>query len=182
MAAGLSQAGLEYQYDLIDMHQIDCGMLLGRDEPDALVLAILCDFRGRDATAVVREILLGLRRLTGDAPNRFREYLTMLEVLSTNRDLQDCIAEQEKMLEIEIEKLPSYGIGLERGMMQGVAEGARANAESLLRRLIASRFGVVDDATTEKMAGAATEQLNAWAERVLSADSVDAVFTDCDPA
>jgi hypothetical protein len=82
------------------------------------------------------------------------------------------------MLEIEIEKLPSYGIGLERG----AAAGARANAESLLRRLIASRFGVVDDAATEKMAGASTEQLNAWAERVLSADSVNAVFTDADPA
>ncbi|MGB5737387.1 MAG: hypothetical protein WBM40_23415 [Thiohalocapsa sp.] len=183
-----------------------------------LVLAILCDFRGRDAAVVVREILLGLRRLTGESPKRFREYLTMLEVLSTNRDLQDCIAEQEKMLEIEIEKLPSYGIGLERGMMQGIeqgiergieqgiergieqgiergiarglergleqvaAAGAHANAESLLRRLIASRFGVVDDATAEKMAGASTEQLNAWAERVLSADSVDAVFADPDPS
>lgn len=96
MADSIRQEGLDYRYDLVDMHQVDCGVLLSRDDPDALVLAILCDFRGRDAAEVVREILLGLRRLTADAPNRFREYLIMLEVLSTNRDLQDCVAEQDK--------------------------------------------------------------------------------------
>jgi flagellar biosynthesis/type III secretory pathway protein FliH len=161
-----------------------------RDEPDAVVLANLCDFRGRGAAVVVREILLGLRRLSGDSPKRFREDLTMLEALSTDHDLQDCIVEQKKLLETEIEKLPSYGIGRERGIMQGIeqgleqgaAEGAHANAESLLRRLIASRFGVVDDAAREKLAGASTEQLNAWAQRVLSTDSVDDLFTDPDPS
>jgi flagellar biosynthesis/type III secretory pathway protein FliH len=121
-------------------------------------------------------------------PDRFRESPIQLQPLSTNGDLPATIAEQEKMLEIEIEKLPSYGIGLERGIMhgieqgiaqgieQGTARGARANAESLLLRLLAARFGTVDDAIRARLADASTEQLNAWAERVLTAGAVDDVF------
>lgn len=40
----------------------------------------------------------------------------MLEVLSTNRDLTIDLKETETMLRVEIEQLPSYEIGLEKGM------------------------------------------------------------------
>ncbi len=45
MPAGLDEPELlDYRYGLVDMHRIDCAGLLGQDNPDALVLAVLCDF------------------------------------------------------------------------------------------------------------------------------------------
>jgi hypothetical protein len=49
-----------------------------------------------------------------------------------------------------LRKLPSCGIGLERGR----AEGARANAEAMLLRLLAARFSSVDTITRERLAAA----------------------------
>ena len=48
MLAGLDESGLlDYRYGLINMHRIDCAGLLVQDNPDALVLAVLCDFGDR---------------------------------------------------------------------------------------------------------------------------------------
>ncbi len=48
MPAGLEEPGLlDYRYGLVDMHRIDCADLLEQDNPDALVLAVLCDFGDR---------------------------------------------------------------------------------------------------------------------------------------
>jgi len=45
MPADLNEPGLlDYRYSLIDMHRVDCAGLLAQDNPDALVLAVLCDF------------------------------------------------------------------------------------------------------------------------------------------
>ena len=45
MAGGLEQPGLSYQYQLLDFHSIDCETLFQQDTPEALVFAILSDFR-----------------------------------------------------------------------------------------------------------------------------------------
>ena len=173
MPDGINQEGLTYRYDLVDMHRVDCSLFLERDDPNALVIAILCDFKGRDERAVVHEILERLHRLTQDSPQRFRDYLLMLEVLSTNRDLQDHVRREEEMLRVEIEKLPSYGIGLQDGILkgveQGIERGAHANALAMLTRLIEHRFGPLDDATRRRLADASTEQLMDWSQRLLSA-------------
>jgi hypothetical protein len=47
----------------------------------------------------------------------------MLETLSQNRDLKNTLKEVENMLRnIELEKLPSYEIGLEKGVEKGRQE------------------------------------------------------------
>jgi len=113
MPAGLEEPGLlDYRYGLIDMHQVDCAGLLAQ----ALVLAVLCNFGGRRPQEVVTYIVHRLRELLGANEQEFRDYMTMLEILSRNRGLQTQIKEAERMLtEIDIESLPSFSIGFERG-------------------------------------------------------------------
>jgi hypothetical protein len=53
MPAGLQQSGLNYRYTILDMHTVDCQKLIAMDDPDALVLAILCDFKDRPEQEVV---------------------------------------------------------------------------------------------------------------------------------
>jgi len=126
MPDGINQTAINYQYQLIDMHKLDCDKFIAEDNPDALILAILCDFKDKDSYTVVEDILKRLIKLTGNQPEKLRNYLKMLETLSTNRDLSDLLNEvEQKMLsEIEIEKLPSYMIGEARGEARGKAEVA----------------------------------------------------------
>jgi len=119
----IKQGDWHYHYRLIDMHTLDCEQFIHKDNPDALVLAILCDFKGKDSKDVVEGIIKRLIKLTGDQPERLRNYLKMLETLSTNRDLSEIFQEVEKKMlsEIEIEKLPSYRLGEARGEVIGEA-------------------------------------------------------------
>jgi len=83
---------------LIDMHHVDCAGLLVQDNPDAPVLAVLCDFGDRKPQDVVTYIVHCLREQPGADERRFREHMTMLEILSKNRGLEKQIQEAEYML------------------------------------------------------------------------------------
>jgi len=138
MPAGLDEPGLldDYRCRLIDMHRVDCSGLLAQDNSDALVLAVLCDFGGRKPQEVVTYIVHRLRELLGADERGFREHMTMLEILSKNRDLQAQVKEVEHMLtDIDIERLPSFNIGFERGEEKG---------EVRVVRCLLSRLGVAE--------------------------------------
>ncbi len=106
------------------MHTIDCEKFLTMDSPDALVLAILCDFKQRDEKDIIAYIIQRLQELTKDNSHRLGKYMLILEELSTNRDLQQKIKEVESMLrDMKFEDLPSYSIGMERGIERGIERG-----------------------------------------------------------
>ena len=124
MASGIDE--IAYGYEIIDMRTIDCALLLSEDTPDALVLAILCDFKARNAEDIVSYILKRLHQLTGDDSHAFRRYVHMLELLSENRDLQHIVKETEQMLtEFNVEQLPSFQIAMQRGEQRGLQRGEK---------------------------------------------------------
>jgi len=127
MPDGLQEPGLlDYRYGLVDMHQVNCAGLLVQDNPDALVLAVLCDFGGRQPQEVLSYIVRRLKDLLGADEQRFREYMTMLEILSENRGLKAQVVEAQRMLtQIDITQLPSYSIGYEDGESRGEAQIVR---------------------------------------------------------
>ena len=62
--------------------------------------------------------------------------------------------------------------GIEQGMRQGRAEGERAVLERQLRR----RFGPLPAKTVELLQSAPEADLEAWADKVLDAGTLDEVF------
>jgi hypothetical protein len=101
------------------MHTVDCSLLLAQDTPEALVLAILCDFKERPAQEVVNYIVTRLRELSGDNEQRFRNYYEMLKKLADNRDLQIQLMEAKNMLtQVDITRFSIYCWGLEAGLNQ----------------------------------------------------------------
>jgi hypothetical protein len=119
MPQTIQEPNLTYQYTLVDMHTVDCNTLLERNTPDALVLAILCDFKGRPAEAVVREIGTRLRLLLHNDDKGFLDYFSMLEILGQNRDLEQQLKETKTMLtQIDVSRLPSYQWGWEDSQKQ----------------------------------------------------------------
>ena len=133
MADGIRNANLQYRYKVIDMHTLDYRFFMRQNSADALVLAVLCDFKDMKPRAVVHEILTRLLALMGQDSKGLREYVMMLEVLATNRDLNVDIQQEFEMLEIEVEKLPSYLMGEERGEKRGEQRKAIAVAKQLFQ-------------------------------------------------
>ena len=122
-----------YRYHILDMHTVDCQLLLDQDTPDALVLAILCDFKECPVQDVVNYIVKRLQELLQDDERGFRNYFEMLETLSENRHLQPNIDEAKAMLtELNIEKLPSYNWGVAKGIEKGIEQGVFQVAKKML--------------------------------------------------
>jgi len=171
MADGIRQTGLDYHYRIIDMHTVDCQTLLTQDNLDALVLAVLCDFKGRPDQEVVRYITQRIYQLTAENESRRREYMRMLEILSTNRGLEQIIEEEEKMLsQVDQTRLPSYRIGMQQGMQQ--------EAVKMLERQLQRRFGFLSETILTKLKKAELDQLERWADNILDAKTLDDVFRD----
>jgi hypothetical protein len=72
-----------YRYHLIDMRHIDSEVFIAQDNPDALLLAVLCDFKARDAQEMVNYIVLRLQSLLKDDSKQFQDYFTMLDINTT---------------------------------------------------------------------------------------------------
>ena len=155
------------------MHTVDCQKLIAMDDPDALVLAILCDFKDRPEQEVVHYILKRLKELNGDNESRYREYLKMIEILSTNRKLEKLIEKEEKMLtQVDQSKLPSYRIGMQQGMQQGMQKGE----VTVLKRQVEHRFGSISSKLENKLNTATHEQIAQWTDNILDATTIEEVF------
>ena len=139
MSNHVSDDGWQYRYRVLDMRDQDSEHFLNSDNPDALVLAILCDPKSLEPNALVAHIIKELRRLHGDKLDNLRDSLKMLDVLSGNRGLQDVVEETINMY-IDEEKLGIYqavkkrgeAIGIKKGEARGIKKGeARGEARGI---------------------------------------------------
>ena len=122
MKNGIKIENLDYKYDIIDIREIPCESFLLSDDPSALVLAMLCDFEGKDKQMVVNTILRRLKELNDE--RAYRDYLKMVNIYSTNRGLEKEVEKGVEMLTVDIEKTPFYKIGIERGAEQATLKNA----------------------------------------------------------
>jgi len=99
---------ISYKYAIIDMKDVACEDLLYHDHPSAVALSILCDFKDKDKQTVVNTILKRLRELTNGDELEYGNYIKKVNVLSTNRDLENEVEKGVKMLAVDIENTPLY--------------------------------------------------------------------------
>jgi len=150
MPGGIDEPGLlDYHYVVVDMHRVNCAGLLVQDNPDALVLAVLCDFGERPPEQVVGYIVRRLKDLLSADERRFREYMTMLEILSENRNLKAQVQEAERMLtQVDMKRLPSFDLGYEAGE----AQEKQAMVRQLLKRLDVAQVANLLDLSVDEVA------------------------------
>ena len=157
-----------YRYRVLDMRTVDCAMLLAKDTPEALVLAILCDFKGKPEQEMAYYIVNRLHELLEHDEKGFWDYQGMLEVLSENRHLQPQVKEAEKMLtQVKVENLPSFQIGLEAGIELGLKQGLEQGLEqgieqgTLRERLRVAQqlIGLLDEQTIADKTGLSLEEV-----------------------
>jgi len=124
---------ISYGYTLIDMRDIPCQKFIESSNPSAISLSILCDFGDRDKQEVVNTIIKKLIDSCGNSIE-FYKHLKIIEILSSNRNLEEKVKEGEKMLSVDIERMPSYQIGLEHGMEKGREKGREEGIEKGIER------------------------------------------------
>ncbi len=122
MKSQIKRDKIDYSYDIIDIRDIPCESFLYSDDSSAIVLAMLCDFEGKDKQMVVNTILKRLRELNDE--DEYRNYLRMVNIYSNNRDLEEEVKKGMKMLSVDIEKTPLYQIGEKRGRVEEKLENA----------------------------------------------------------
>ena len=66
--------------------------------------------------------------------------------------------------------------GEARGLKRGKAEGLEQGKAEGLTRLLERRFGPLPGTARDRIAAAGPGELDSWLDRVLDADSLDAVF------
>jgi len=117
-----------YKYEILDIKNFPCECLINSDTPQNLVLAVLCDYGDKKQEEIIKEILVKLYKLSKDE-NEFKKYLLMIEELSSGYNLKETIKEQEmRLIDIKWEDLPSYEIGLEKGIEKGSNQERLKNA------------------------------------------------------
>jgi len=120
----LNQDSLQYKYNFVDLKQIDCNLLLNENKPEALILAILCDFKDKKPKDIVSFIIDRLREYSNNNSVKFRNYMLILETLSSNRNLKDVVKEIEMLRTTTYQDLPSWEIGYEMGLKKSKIEDA----------------------------------------------------------
>ena len=122
MKSKIQRDKMNYSYDIIDMRDIACEELIQSNDPSAIALSILCDFKGQDKQTVINMILRKLRELNDD--NAFAKYLEIVTLYSTNRGLEENVKKGVEMLTVDIEKTPFYQIGVEQGAKEATFKNA----------------------------------------------------------
>ena len=146
--------------------------------------------RSRAASALEEELLLIADDLRALSQNpAFHHYLTLLlryTFQTANGDMDAVHALLRRTLDPSMEsqmgtlaeQLIQRGRteGIREGRAEGIQEGVLNGQREVLARLLALKFGVLPSAAQERIACATHDQLAEYTLRVLSAETLDAVF------
>ncbi len=110
--------------------------------------------------------------------DRPEDLMTTKERLKTWYDEQQA-ASRAQGLDEGIEQGLQEGIqkGLQEGIRKGIQKGRAEGQRTLLAKQLKLKFGTLDAAAEARLANATAAQLGVWAERVLTASSLDEIWS-----
>jgi hypothetical protein len=123
---------------------------------------------GRAALAIGYDDLVELVRYILTEPNG-------VEAAVLREILKEIVPGQEtRIMSIAAEQWKAEGFQM--GEHRGKAVGIQAGKADLLLRQLRQRFGALPESAQVRVLGASEDQLNEWAETLLDAMTLDAVF------
>lgn len=149
-------------------------MLLSRGRMSADLLADLR--RWRDVLGQVVAARNGVEALAALLEYAFRVGEVLPEQLRELAVGLGPAAQEAYMTAAQRLTAESYARGIAEGNANGRAEGKAEGKAELLLRLLLSKFGAVTDATRDEILKASPERMDVWAERVLTATSIEEIL------
>jgi hypothetical protein len=142
MPTSIKHENLDFQFNLVNISDLDHNDFLYSNRPEDVVIAILCDFKEKSAERIIETILMRLKLLSVD-DLALGKYLKQLEILSNLRNLQALTIKKLSTmsfiydLETDIRYKQGFEIGtkLEREKAQLEREKAQLERERLEKEI-----------------------------------------------
>jgi hypothetical protein len=166
MESELLGPDVSFRYRAIDIRDLDGDVLLESGQVGDNVIAILA--RLRDHKEAVRKVVA---RIAGLAAAERETALGQLLILAGLRRLEEMVEREARRMPIFIDILENKVLG--REYKRGLQEGRQEGELTVLRRLIAKRFGPMPHWAEERLAGRSPAELEELTVRVLDAQSIE---------
>ena len=165
--------GYELPVSLPLIHRLDLSALDGQDRatPGWELLRLIVD---ETPNALDRARRLLRTPATGPHDPALINFIETILVYKLPRSTREEIQAMLGITDIDLKQTQFY----QDVHAEGTLEGRRTEAATLLMRLAQVRFGDVPAAIQATIADAELEQLEHWLERLVTAPSVAAIFTD----
>ncbi|OUD12559.1 hypothetical protein [Thioflexithrix psekupsensis] len=181
---------LKYSYQVIDIRELDCTLLLESDSLSDNMLSLLGQLQ--DKQAAIQRVLRKIAYL----PSKKRaDTLAKLAILVGLRpkELPDLLKKEKTMpITVDLEENPIFAeiferytsvgekrgiqIGEERGIQIGEGRGIVLGKSAMLRRLLEKRFYPLPDWVETKLEHASDNELEMWGLQLFEAQSLEDVF------
>ncbi|MBF0148278.1 MAG: DUF4351 domain-containing protein [Magnetococcales bacterium] len=172
---GIEEERLSFQYDLVDIRDIDCRELMGSPLLEENILAILC--RMSDQNETIREILCRISEL----PDKARaDALTKLVILSRLRRLETEVKKEAEKMALTFNVMENDVLRplFLQERMDGEQKGRHEGEAAILTRQLQQRFGDLPPWASQKIADADLATLENWSLRILDAPTLESVLAD----
>lgn len=139
-----------------------------KSEPELAVLSAMTYGRHGDTHKASRIAVAALAAAAGLDPDRMRLYGDMV--------LESISESVRRSLEMKSSEYEYKSDFAREYIAKGKAEGEARGRAALLLKLLQLKLGPLPDAVTARVQSASIAELEAWAERVLNATSIDEVL------
>ncbi|MBL7815049.1 MAG: hypothetical protein JNL70_08565 [Saprospiraceae bacterium] len=155
MVSHIEQEDLLFRIGIINLCQIPYQDFLNSNKPEAIIMAILADFKEESSEKIIEKVLAKLVE-TVQSRLLLSKYVVQLQVLSNLRNLQPEVFEIVKKIpmifDIDLSKDPMFKeaidkgheIGLEKGLKKGLEKGLDQSIIRLLQSKILTHQQIAD--------------------------------------
>jgi predicted transposase YdaD len=182
-SAGIAEPDLSFRYQVVDIRDIDCQVLMASPLLEENILAVLCGMADQDET--IREILYRISKL----PDKARaDALAKLLILSRLRRLEVVIKKEAEEMALTFNVMENDVLrpmflqaqmdGKQEGRQEGRQEGKQEGKADTLTRQLQRRFGPLPQWAADKIATANLATLEEWSLRILDAPSLESVLVE----
>jgi hypothetical protein len=120
----------------------------------------------RSGSAAVKAVLRYILGASGRLP---KDEVERIVQLATTKGIEGTMGSLAEQLE---------EIGMEKGMEKGLKRGRLESRREMLARLLRKRFGELPESAAARVNAADIPMLDAWADRVITAQSLDEVWAE----
>ena len=169
MKAAFETPSLQFQFEMMDVRELDPEPLLTSDDVGDNLLALLTE---ADKRKVFRAILARMPQLSREEQTTAAMQFV---ILSNLREIEPQLLEEVKRQMrplVDVTEGPIFGPIYQRGVAEGRQEGERI----LVRRLLEKRFGSLAPEILQRLEQANEAELEQIGIRLISAASIQDVF------
>ncbi len=125
----LKLLNLKFNIEVINMHEVSYDLFINSSIPEEVMLAILCDYKGKSKEEIIIQILQRLKKLNKGGLN-LEKNLVQLDIISSLRNLQPLLTKilTDMPIIIDISKDMRFKQGRQEGKVEGRQEGRQEGA------------------------------------------------------